>query len=282
MQKKALDLVLEKLYIPNDFELNNFEKAKVYETALKYLAAKAYRLQKDLDTEKYKISLERAQLGPITNETVAKKIISPEQSHDSSAIYFGYGKNLLSDYSSFKFRASFHDLEQNDAGTVPFSQNNLAVIELRYYSEIKKMSIERFTLLNLINTNPASPLDKNISWKVRVDILDQFRPDTEISGGMSFDLSLFGPGRLSYFLTTRYFKNHDHTYLAGPEIIFLTRPTDSLGVSINLGYFAELNSIPLIRFNTKINYQIRTNFDLQFQVNEQKDYQISIAKNFIF
>lgn len=282
LQKKALNVAIEKFLIPADYELNNYEKAQVYETAMKYLAVKAYRTHADLDDDKYEISVERASLGPITGETTSEKITSPEQSHDSSAIYLGYGKNLISEYSSFKFRAAFHDLEQNDSGTVPFSQNNLGAVEVRYYSEIKKLSLERFTLLNLINTNPITPLDKNISWKVRVDILDQLRPDAEFGGGMSFDSVLFGRSRLSYFLTARYLKSTDHIYQAGPEILFITRATENLGLSISLAYLAEHKTTPNLRFSTKLNYQIQNNFDIQAQANDQKDYQFNFVKNFIF
>lgn len=282
LQKKSLDDVIEKTLISDDYELNNIEKAQVFETAMKYLAVKAYRTQKDLDDEKYKISLARASLGPITSETLAEKVVSPEQSHDSSALYLGYGKNLFSEYTSLKFRLNFHDIEQNDAGAVPFSQNTLGAVEVRYYSEIKKLSIERATILNLINTSPATPLDKNFSWKVRLDILDQLRPDIEFGGGMSFDSTLFRSSRLVYFLTARYFKALNHIYQAGPEILFIAKPTDDLGFSINLAYFAEYNTKSYLRFNTKFNYQIATNFDIQLQANDQKEYQLSFVKNFIF
>jgi hypothetical protein len=281
LQKKAFDVAIEKFLIPSDFELSNVEKAEVYETANKYLAVKAYRTQTDLDEDKYKLSTARAALGQITIDKSTVQLVSPEQSHDSSAIYFGLGQTPASDYTSFKFRPAYHDLDQNDGGSVPFSQNNIATSEFRYYSEIKKFSLERFTFINLINTNPATPLDKNISWKVRVDMLDQWRPDAEFSGGMSFDMAL-GNSRVAYYLTGRYYKGLEHTYQAGPEILFVSKPTNELGFSLNFSYFAVDKKIPYLRFNAKMNYQIYNNTDLQLQANDLRDYQLNFVKNFIF
>jgi hypothetical protein len=282
LQKKALDVAVEKFYIPPDYELTAFEKAEVYETAMKYIAIKAYRTQKDLDDDKYKLSSERASLGQLTTEQETEPAYSPEQSHDSSALYLGYGQTPASEYTSLKFRFSYHDLEQTDAGAIPFSQNDLGMLETRYYSEIKKWSTERFTLINLINTTPITPLDRNISWKVRVDLLDQWRPDGEFGGGISFDLPFLN-SRMAYFLTGRYFKSPiDHVYQGGPEILFITKPIANLGFSMDLSYFAQNQSTPYLRFATKLNYQLQTNFDLQLQANDLKDYQISVLKNFIF
>lgn len=280
LQKKALDVVVEKLKIPDDYELTNVEKAEVYETANKYLAVKAYRTQTDLDENKYKISLERASLGQITEEKPAPPQVPPDESHDSSAIYAGFGKTPISDYTSLKLRAAYHDLEQNDGGSVPFSQNTLAAIEVRHYSEIQKTSIERFTFLNLINTNPVTQLDKNFSWKIRLDMMDQWRPDTEVGGGMSFDI--LGNSRIAYYLTARYFKGLDHTYQAGPEVLFISKPFDNFGFSLDLTYFAQDKLTPYLRFNGKINYQIYQNMDLQLQGNDLRDYQFNFVKNFIF
>ncbi|MBY0553086.1 DUF4105 domain-containing protein [bacterium] len=281
LQKKALDEAIVKLKISDDYELTNKEKAEVYETATKYLAVKAYRTQTDLDEDKYKLSTERSALGQITQDAAAKQLVSPDESHDSSALYFGFGQTSISDYSSFKFRSAYHDLEQTDGGAVPFSQNTIAAFEVRHYSEIKKTSIERFTFLNLINTNPVTPLEKNISWKIRLDMMDQWRPDTEAGGGMSFDISL-GNSRIAYYLTARYFKGLDHTYQAGPEILFVSKPFNNFGFSLDLTYFAQDKQIPYLRFNSKFNYQIYRNLDLQLQANDLRDYQFNFVKNFIF
>lgn len=281
-QKSALNEVIDHSEISSPSELNIPEKSAVYETALKYLAVTAYRTQKDYDNEKYKISTLRAALGKTNSDEKEKPAISPELSHDSSALYFGYGKNPASDFASLKFRATFHDIEQTDAGIVPFSQNTLGAFEVRYYSELRKLSLERVTVLNLINTNPVTPLDRNYSWKVRIDVLDQFRPDVEFGGGLSFDLGFLKSSRIAYFFSGRYLKSNDDVYQAGPEILFVARPLQTFGFSVSLGYFAANRALPYLRFATKLNFELAQNYDFQVQANDQKEYQLSLVRNFIF
>ena len=277
LQKKALDAAVEQLTIPPDYELTNVEKAEVYETAMKFLGVKAYRTQKDLDEEKYKLFLQRASLGPITSEVKSAPKYSPEQSHDSSAIYLGGGSTPLSDYYSFKFRSAYHDLEQNQAGAVPFSQNNIGTFEIRHYTEIQKTVIERATFIDLLNTNPVTQLDKNISWKIKAEVLDNLRPSLEAGGGMSFDI--LENARLVYFISGSAV---EHNYFAGPEMMFLINATEEFGISFDLAYWAQYETTPYLKFTAKMNYQLQPNFDVQLKANDQRDYQFQLVRNFIF
>lgn len=283
LQKRALDVAVEKLKISDDFELDKTEKALVYETAARYYAVKGYRTGEDVDKQVYELSLERAQLGLIQEEKRVDKAFTPETSHDSSAVYVGGGNLKDRSYGMLKFRSAFHDLEQNDMGQVPMSLTNTGVLEARYYYDIQKWSIERFTLMHLINTTPVTQLDKNFSWKARLDILDQWRPDIEYAVGYSFDLPWIFRSRISSFITGRYVKEPaQHTYQAGPELLFTSYPLENLGFSASLTYFAENENIPYLRFNSKLNYQIKRNWDLQLQGNDLRDYQGSLVYNFIF
>ena len=283
LQKRALDVAIEKFKISDDFELDKIEKALVYETAARYYAVKGYRTGEDVDKQVYELSTERAQLGPIQEDKKTEKIFAPETSHDSSAIYLGGGNLQDRGYSLIKFRSSFHDLEQNDMGQVPLSLNNVGTLEARYYNDIQKWTIAKFTLMHLINTTPVTQLDKNFSWKARLDILDQWRPDIEYAVGYSFDLALGFRSRISSFITGRYFKDFaKHTYQAGPELLFTSYPLENLGFSASLTYFAENENIPYLRFNSKLSYQLKRNWDLQLQGNDLRDYQGSLVYNFIF
>lgn len=295
LQKKALDEAVEKLVIPETYELDKKEKAEVYETAMKYMAIKSYRTGKDLDDQVYKLSSERAILGAVTEEKDTKTIQAPDLSHDSSAMYFGMGRltdskvNNLPElnYYSFKFKGSFHDLEQPDFGAVHMSQTEMAGFDFRYYSETKKFVLHKLTVLNLINTNPVTQLDKNISWKVRAELFDQWSPEVEGGGGMSFDFHIFQATRLAYFMTGKYFKYLDQDKLAaGPEVLLMTRPTDNIGLSLGLTYFGVLKDQSYLRIISKLNWNVKPNYDMQFEVenlfNKQIDLQLRLVKNFLF
>lgn len=295
LQKKALDEAVDKLTISATYQLTPKEKAEVYETAMKYTAIKAYRTGKDLDNDVYKLSSARSLLGPITADSEIHTTQPPDESHDSSALYAGAGiltesteNNIPQQkYYSLKFRSAFHDLEQPDFGAVHMSQTELGGINLRYYDELKKFSLHKFTLLNLINTNPVTQLDKNISWKIRAEIVDQWSPDAEGGGGMSFDYNIGEATRMSYFLVGRYWHQDEKDYLAGgPEILFITRPTKTIGFSTSLTYFGILKNEAFFRVKSKINYNVKQNYDLQLEaenlLNKQVDVQFRILKNFLF
>lgn len=291
LQKKALDQAVKNLKLANDYELSAKEKAEVYETGMKYFAVVNYRTGENTEEKKYQLSSARALLGP---HTPPPSVVNPyfaDGGHDSSAFYFGAGQ--LSDqlnnlnYTLVKFRTAFHDLEQSDIGMVPMSLNNAGVIDIRYFAETKNLSLYRFTVINLVNTVPITQLDNNISWRARIEVLDSFRPDIEYSVGASFDLGILRQSRISYFLTGRYLKEIGrHSGQIGPNILFITKPTKKLGISFDFSYLAQNNTTPLLRTQSKLNYEIKQNFDLQLmaseQTNNQKDYQLSLVKNFIF
>lgn len=284
LQRKALDEAVNKLKISPDYELTPAEKAEVFETAMKYYAVEGYKSDRNTDNEKYQLAIERASLGPITQERPPEAPQYPELSHDSSAIYIGYGQLQNMNYSLLKFRSAYHDLEQNDFGLVPMSLIQAGVLEFRYYDEVHKLSFSKFTFMNLINTVPATQLDQNLSWKARIDVVDSFRPDVEYAIGQSYDVPLFSRSRISYFLTGRYTDNElrQHIGQAGPEILFVSRPFDKLGFSMDLSYLAQTERTPYLRFKAKLDYEIKHNYDLQISGEDTRDYQFTFLKNFIF
>ncbi len=283
IQKKALDNVVENLYLNNNYGLSLIEKGEVLDTALKYFAVRAYSTGEDLDQKKYDLALLRAELGQLPENLFLKKEFIPELSHHSSAIYLGRGQINELGYTSLKFRSAFHDLEQIDMGMVPMSLNNVVTFEARYFDDTKKTVLDRFTVLSLINTTPVTQLDQNVSWKSRLDLRDQWRPDIEYGVGYSFELGFFERTRLTQLISARYAKELDrHAYQLGPEILITTRPLKKLGLSLDLTYFTEYQNKPYLRFTTKMNYEIKRNYDIQLQANDLKDYQLSFLKNFIF
>lgn len=305
LQKQALDPTINELIIPTNYNFSAIEKAEVYETAMKHYAIETYRKGQSLEEPKHKLYLARAALGPITETIPAKNPQPPELSHDSSAMYLGYGSLLRSsdnlsnspsenshlDYLSFRFRNSFHDLEQVDFGTVAMSHIEMMSVDFRYYFETKKTSLHRLTLLNIINTNPSTALNKNIAWKFRLDILDQWAADMEVGSGVGFEFSLGEAARLVSLFNFRGWKHDQNNYTAGlgPELLFVVRPMPSLGLSASATYFGILKSQPYLRLKGKMNWSLGQNYDLQFEAetlpkenaDADADIQIRLLKNFI-
>ena len=298
LQKKALDIAVDKLAIPDDYELAGLEKAQVYETAMKYYSLRAFTTQKDYDAEKYQLFLKRASMGIIAGADIISKPEAPEESHDSSALYFGMGqtevRNEKISYTSLKFRHALHDLEQQDFGTVTVSQNEMATFEARYFhteNGDKDFHLYKFTTLNLINLNPVTQLDKNFSWKFRAELVndmvdlthDTFSSDVEASGGYSYDLALFDRTRIAYLMTARQWRKSINSI--GPELLLVSRLNSNLGFSLDLTYFGQNKLSDFLRARTKLNYTLKKNFDIQFtlenKIDKDVDSQLQFVWNFI-
>lgn len=301
LQKKALDEAVEKFNIPADYELNPTERAEVFETAMKYYSIRAFRSEYQYEDEKYKLYLERVALGTQATTDGIEKVEPPQLSHDSSALYIGFGARNKVSFSSLKFRNALHDLEQKDFGTVAFSHNEMGSLEIRYnqldqsaatidssQSSFKNLQVHRFTFLNLINLNPVTQLDTHYSWRVSAALMNEWKPDFEIGAGYSFDWNLFNRTRVGYFLTGRTFSGFDdqseYRYLsgAGPNILFISRLTEDLGFSIDLSYLFLDRHDPFLRAKTKFNYSLRRNFDAQLQVENHYDATTEIQAQFVW
>lgn len=292
-QRKILRNVVDNQASDTTINISKKKQALVFETAMKHLAVKAYQSGKDLDQEIYQLASERATLGPITEEEKSKDIEPPDQSHDSSAFYFGGGQivqrqnqeNL--NFYSIKFRNAFHDFEQPDFGMVHASQSELLSFDFRYVVEQKKISLYRLTFLNLINTNPVTTLDQNLSWKIRADLMDQWTADLEGSVGISYDVDLGTGSRISYLASGRSWKENSNDFYngAGPEILFLWKPSANLGISGSFTYFGLLQHGSFLRSHSKLSWSFRPNFDLQIEagnrVSQEIEIQTRLVKNFL-
>ncbi len=299
LQKKALLPAVTEQAIPADDELNPLERAQVFETAMKYYSIKAFRTEKNYEDEKYHLYLKRVSLGHITLPGEDENTEPPEKSHDSSALYFGFGQQNKLAYSSFKFRNALHDLEQTDFGTVSFSHNEMASVEVRYthpddksqekaQNSVKNFRLHRFTFLNLINMNPVTILDTHLSWRVNAALRDEWKPDFEFGFGHSYDWLLFKGMRVGGFMTAKTFSEYDNRgdfkYLTGvgPNILIMTRVSERLGVSLDLNYYLNYDNEAFLRYKTKMNYSLKQNFDFQLQFENHYDKSTETQMQFVW
>lgn len=299
LQRKALLQAVGTQSIPADYELNLLERAQVLETAMKYYSIQAFRTEKNYEDEKYKLYLERVNLGNITLPAADENTQPPEKSHDSSAMYFGFGEQNKLHFSSFKFRNALHDLEQTDFGTVTFSHNEMASFEVRYtqpdnnsaekaQNSVKSFRLHRFTLLNLINMNPVTILDKNLSWRINAAIRDEWKQDVEGGFGYSYDYPFFKRTRIGAFLSGKTFSEYDShgdfKYLngLGPNVLMVTRLTERLGLSIDLSYYLNYENDPFFRYKSKMNYSLKQNFDFQLQFENHYDDSVETQMQFVW
>lgn len=266
--------------------LSDAEMIPVVEVATKHLALEEFRQQESKTEEIYKLSVFRAGLGRRA-ELISgpKSPQAPEESHDSSAVYLGAGwlKNFSDNsenYTSFKFRTSFHELEQMDSGTVKFSHLELLSFEGRFFQETQDIKLHRMTVFHLLNTAPMTTLDRNISWKVRLDLRDEWSLDAEAAVGASLD---FGYGRFISLLTGRVLHYQERYWNgAGPELMYVVRPYESVGVSVSGAYFFIAEEDSFFRYQAKVNWSFRKNWDVQWIIESLRPQEVDIGMRFVY
>jgi len=268
-QKKSLKTVIQTLELPNDKPFNKDEQAALLEAALKHFAVEGFKKNTDFDQQKYELSAKRASLGQ--TEVIQTKTTSepPHLSHDSSAVYlstktFEDNQKNRTGFYNIKYRNAFHDLEQPDNGTVPFSHNEIFSVSLNYFQDLKKFEFDRFTILKLYNLNPSNFLDSNMAWKLNAGLLNNWNYDFEGSSGLSYDLQLNKKFRYSFFLTGRLWSVEKYSFSGlGPELLIVYRPTNSLGFSYSSTYYFINKSSDFIRHQAALNWNLYRQFDLQ-------------------
>lgn len=163
-------------------------QASSLEAALSYLAVKEYRDQKEYKDLKYQLSVQRAQLGNITEPLTLEKSKSPLLSPDSQAYYFSVGSHDERAFVAFKYRRAFHDLLSDDSGLSPFSHLEVLGMEIRYETEDDRLDLHKVTLLKIFNSPPVSEFEMPLTWRFDLGTEPKFNPYLHWGVGLSKDL----------------------------------------------------------------------------------------------
>ncbi|QDK36228.1 DUF4105 domain-containing protein [Bdellovibrio sp. NC01] len=202
-RKAVVEIIKDKSVAePHYLSLNPKQKAESIEASLSYLALTEYREQKEKKDEKYQLALARSKLGKVTEPIVIPPPPSPLTSPDTTAVYWGYGKDLGQDFYSFKWRRGFHDLLSDDSGLAPFSQLDFFSAEVRYMPTRQNWDLYQFTFLNIITTYPWTEFERPLSWKVDVGTQPKLAPYFNGGIGAGVDVALPKAARATMFVIT--------------------------------------------------------------------------------
>ncbi|MGE4132533.1 MAG: DUF4105 domain-containing protein [Bdellovibrionales bacterium] len=276
-QRESLNQTLA-TYTLSDEKLSKEQKARVLETAMKFLAIRSYSNPNDFEDAKYRLSVLRAKLGMINTEVSATIPPRPEKSHDSSAIYAGFGESKSGGhFQSLKFRPAFHDLEQNSEGMLPFSHIEVLSVEARHFQLKDRVTLARLKVVELLNSSPLTKLDRHLSWRARASIEDQWSPD--LLGGIGISQEILKNTHFIQLINARY----SGSFLgAGPNFLLATRPSRWLGVSADAAYYFAHDDRRIWDFRIKTDFRLNRNWDLQFEHRNEFGYQAQILYNFLF
>jgi len=243
--------------IPKDIPANS--KARILDTIIDYIDYKHSEdiLMKNSGAVKMKreFLIERASTG-----IKSKNIIIPpphkEQPHLGHAtrrvsLSAGHGRNTGNFYLA-SFRMSLHDFLDSSIGHNPDATIEMGNFSIRYNPKNKKegdsssLRLEKFSLINVVNTSPLKPFHGKTSWKIFLGAEtikdkgcnDCTAPKFEIGGGISQAWSRFR--YLLFFVSgTELHKDLSHEGIrigVGPHALFNYQITDYLKFQLTFDY----------------------------------------------
>ncbi|MFN7905739.1 MAG: DUF4105 domain-containing protein [Pseudobdellovibrionaceae bacterium] len=279
-QKSTVKRLIESENLQLDDSFSKTEKAAVLDSAMKLYSLKSYQDGTEYKEEKYKLMIARSQYGP-SDETTQTKPRSPDETHDSSGVYFGAGQEQNRDFASFKIRTAFHDLISPDESLFEFSHNEVLSADIRYFANPYQLDLQNFTLVDLLTSRAISDLEQPLSWKIQVYTEPKLSPHLQTGFGYSVDFSMLNKSRFIGLVGAQLEKSRVGI---GPDLFFIYRLHDCLGIMTNYrgswnnkDYFSHWN----VQMGIPLSQQME--FRLEFKQNEkfENEWQARILKQFI-
>lgn len=146
------------------------DSAWALDFALDWKNVDMYRRRKELTEEeelwkrrllyqRAKLELDNRALAPLSTYT------RPDQGHGSSKVNVYFGQNNLQKFDGLSMRLSYHDLLDTDPGYIPFSQLEIAKIDVRS-TAADRWNLEKITVAELVTLVPVSAVDHRLSWGI--------------------------------------------------------------------------------------------------------------------
>lgn len=126
----------------------------------------------------YQLLIARSRAGQGSLRPATPPEVAPHRGHDSARWGLGGGVREGEAYVSLHGRASYHDRFDAVEGFLPNAEIRLFDLELRLFEERQKLEPWRFTLLEVGNYLPSSPVFSLAAWRV---IAEAERTDTTLS-----------------------------------------------------------------------------------------------------
>ncbi len=158
--------------IGRDAEIPKDDRARVLDLASEYLQyryAKRMVAKDEYSTRYLKVLGARSRLGQIPEYRIEAPR-PPEEGHGPARLSLGTGVKEGAAFLSLRARPANHALLDPDAGYLPGAAITFMEAEARYNFTEEKLSLERFTLVDITSASPRDEFFKPISWKVSAEI----------------------------------------------------------------------------------------------------------------
>jgi hypothetical protein len=150
--------------------LDPVNQARILELALDYAA---YRQMSEPEKENrdgdntFSLLKARSELKvPDQTPQIPVPEVRPDQGHKSARVGFGFGyETSLGSFVQFKLRPAYHDLIDPEGGYTRGAQIDFLDVNLRYYSDRKKLSLQQLNLIDVVSMPPRNRILKPYSWQ---------------------------------------------------------------------------------------------------------------------
>ena len=152
--------------IPKDDRARILDLASEY---LQYRYAKRMVAKDEYSARYLKVLGVRSTLGQIPEYKITAPK-PPEEGHGAARLSLGAGVKAGASFLSLKARPANHALADPDAGYLPGSAITFLEGEARYNFTEEKLSLERFTFVDIVSAAPRDEFFKPVSWRVSADV----------------------------------------------------------------------------------------------------------------
>ncbi len=264
--------------IPDADSFTKIEQTEILDATLNHLALRAFKNNTNLENEIYNVSVQRARLQTISREMPVTEPPPPQATHDSSASYVSFYRNNQIDFLNFRFRHAYHDFISDDSGGIPFSQNNVLALEIGFNSEARQLQLIEFDFLDLLSSNPVTPFEYPLTWKSKLSLQKNWRPQFDAGAGVSYDL--FSRSRILLFISEKLFAlSQASPELAalqlGPDFTFATHINRDLRFALSTRYWVmpfgpnESDRVAYFDSHQKTEFEYEINFGLSLSRNQE-------------
>lgn len=112
--------------------------------------------------------------------------VSPEQGHATGMLQAGLSRENKDNYLQLRLRPAYHDLLDSDAGYVPGAQIDFLNIAARYDTRREKLSLDAFTLVDIVSLTPRSRFFHPTSWRIRASWQRRLLPGSRSPSNLAF------------------------------------------------------------------------------------------------
>lgn len=219
--------------------------------------------------------------------------VPPHEGHRSGQWRFGAGASRRGPFEELAWRPAVHDIDDDAAGYLPYSQLQMFATRLRFDNRREKLHLHQFTLVDLMTFSPRDRWVRHPSWHVRtgIDNAMDLNKDLDhslyygLTGGSGFSWSLPGGlrgivyGKAEADLGVGETFRDTYRFGGGGEGGLLLRPIAraQLRFESHILYYPLGDPGEVVKLKAVAGYTITSRLQLRASIERQNRYQEALG-----